>query len=171
MTQLYAHAGQLPTAARLHSRDKLPVPYCRFGCQTEYEDEHHIFVDCPRFSDFCRQVSEEVSRSTISRCTDIIEKGVIPQETAFWIILAAKSLFTNNCSVWPLYNTKFYLGRILRVLDILHLNASIKPTLEIRRQAQFFASLWHLSAIQLTSCIWGQAQRLAAGGAKSCLDN
>lgn len=169
LTQLYARAGQLPTAAHLHSRDKLPVPFCRFGCKVEFEDEHHIFVDCPRFSEFRRQSSEEVSQNTDNRCTDLVEKGVISLATAAKIRRVAKSLFIDDCSVWPLHSTKFYLGRIPRVYDlIIQPNASAESSLEIRRQAHFFASLWHISAIRLAGRIWGQVHRLAASGAKSC---
>lgn len=170
VTQLYARAGQLPTAARLHSRDKLPVPFCRFGCKLEYEDDYHIFVVCPRFSDFRRQFSEEVSRTTDNRCKELMEKGSISNATANKLMLVAKSLFIDHSLVWPLHNTKFYLGRIPKVLDLfLQRNTRSEPNIETRRLVQFFASLWHTSAIRLAGRIWGQVQRYVANEVDSGL--
>lgn len=168
VTQLYARAGQLPTAARLFSRGKLPTPRCRFRCKTEYKDDHHIFVVCPRFSNFRRQFSEENSRNTDNRCKELVDKGLISHEIASQIIRVAKSLFINDRSVWPLHTTKFYFGRIPKVLGILQLqNTGSEPTLETRRLAHFFASLWHTSAIRLAGRIWGQVQRFIAYKANS----
>lgn len=82
VTQLYAHAGQLLTAAHLYSRGKLSVPYCCFRCKLALQDEHHIFVDCPRFSDFRRQSLEEVFQNTDSHCKELVKKSVISQEIA-----------------------------------------------------------------------------------------
>ncbi|KAJ7854789.1 hypothetical protein B0H13DRAFT_2358283 [Mycena leptocephala] len=54
VVQLYARSGQLPSADLLHSRGKIESPLCRMGC-IAIEDAHHIFVECPRYSDWRSQ--------------------------------------------------------------------------------------------------------------------
>ncbi|KAJ7826013.1 hypothetical protein B0H14DRAFT_3725620, partial [Mycena olivaceomarginata] len=49
VVQLYARSGQLPTADVLYSWGKLETPLCQLGCKA-IEDQHHIFIDCPRYT-------------------------------------------------------------------------------------------------------------------------
>ncbi|KNZ80992.1 hypothetical protein J132_03286 [Termitomyces sp. J132] len=164
VVQLYAHAGQLPTALRLHTRGKLDDGSCRFGCRLVSEDEHHIFVDCPRFADMRRESYLEVVHLTSNKCSELIEKGLITADTTRRLSHAAKSLFRDDSSVWPLHNSAYYLGRVPDVLRLLwsEIDSVHGPSLEHRRQAHYFASAWHLSAIRLAGRIWGQVQRMMA---------
>ncbi|KAJ7787436.1 hypothetical protein B0H13DRAFT_1459946, partial [Mycena leptocephala] len=95
--QLYARSGQLPTAETLELRSKLDSGMCRLGC-CAVESMHHIFVECPHFTDWRRDAASELLARTALKLT---EAG-IPEEAQRWVLYAAKSLFTDDAVVWPL---------------------------------------------------------------------
>ncbi|KAJ7477766.1 hypothetical protein B0H11DRAFT_2424813, partial [Mycena galericulata] len=102
VVQLYARSGQLPTADLLYSRDKLNDPRCRAGCQA-IEDQHHIFVDCPRYGDWRVKAAEDAHRRTNSK---LAEKDIEETERT-GLLLAAKSLFLDNDTLWPLHYSSY----------------------------------------------------------------
>ncbi|KAG6874813.1 hypothetical protein C0992_006444, partial [Termitomyces sp. T32_za158] len=164
VVQLYARSGQLPTAVRLHSRGKIQSDRCRFGCHTAIEDEHHIFVECPRFLPLRHDAREEVERVTSARCKELVETGVLDRDSAETINYTAKSLFHDESPIWPLDQSAFHLGLVPNVVRLIRDDDGPKqnPPLEIKRLAHYFASNWHLASIRLTGRIWGQVQRIMA---------
>ncbi|KAJ7936521.1 hypothetical protein B0H13DRAFT_1554079, partial [Mycena leptocephala] len=97
VVQLYARSGQLPTADVLYSRGKLESPLCRLGCNA-IEDQHHIFVDCPRYASWRTTTANELAARTNRK---LEEKG-IEEADRVDLLAAVKSLFIDDASVWPL---------------------------------------------------------------------
>ncbi|KAJ7015872.1 hypothetical protein C8F04DRAFT_984785 [Mycena alexandri] len=91
VVQLYARSGQLPTADILYSRGKIPSPLCRLGCNA-IEDQHHIFVDCPRYAAWRTTTSNELATRTNNK---LAEKG-IEEVDRVDLLAAAKSLFSET---------------------------------------------------------------------------
>ncbi|KAJ6469751.1 hypothetical protein C8R47DRAFT_766938 [Mycena vitilis] len=157
VVQLYARSGQLPTADTLYSRGKIPSPRCRMGCDA-IEDQHHIFVECPRYASWRNTTANEL----VTRTNDkLAEKGI--EEIGRKDLLATvKSLFTDNESVWPLQYSVYFLGHIPK-FD--HKIPSVKDpdeNMAAKRLAHHLAAEWHLTSIRLAGRIWGDWQRQMA---------
>ncbi|KAF5374645.1 hypothetical protein D9615_009023 [Tricholomella constricta] len=170
MIQLYARAGQLPTAARLFERKLISSSKCRFGCGSIVEDDHHIFVECPRFASHRQDAQDELVESTRIKCADFCPR--ICDGAASRLVTAAKSLFTDDSRIWPLHRSAYYLGRTPDVATIIGPFSPIHPPLIIpfanlnqRRFIFRIASDWHLYSIRLAGRIWGELQREMAIGA------
>lgn len=159
--QLYARSGQLPTAEVLESRSKLPSCLCRLGCDA-VESVHHIFVDCVEFKEWRCAAGEEVSLRTERK---LVEAG-IKEEDQRAILKAAKSLFVDDATVWPLKISQYYLGRIPRISDIVT-REMVPDTVKRRKLASHLSADWHTSAIRLAGRIFGSIQRTMAARASS----
>ncbi|KAJ7826737.1 hypothetical protein B0H13DRAFT_1452927, partial [Mycena leptocephala] len=96
IVQLYARSGQLPTADLLHSRGKLEAPACRMGCDA-IEDMHHIFVKCPRYTEWRSKATNDILLHTRAKLTE----KEIEEADAVDLLAAAKSLFLDS-QTWPL---------------------------------------------------------------------
>ena len=66
LVQLYARSGQLPMAEGMGQKGQSADKSCRMGCMA-IEDMHHIFVNCPKYSDLRKEVEVEVIKRTIAR--------------------------------------------------------------------------------------------------------
>ncbi|KAK7025644.1 hypothetical protein R3P38DRAFT_2395747, partial [Favolaschia claudopus] len=104
VVQLYARSGQLPTAEALASRGKLPSSLCRLGCNA-VESMQHIFVDCTHFSQWRIDTASELVARTAVRLN---EAGLSDEEQGS-VLLAAKSLFSDNAVTWPLRMSQYFL--------------------------------------------------------------
>lgn len=167
LVQLYSSPGQLPTATCLHSRHKIDSHQCRFGCIGIPEDDHLIFVECPYFTELRSSSLAVVVEFTESRCQDLVEKNLVSRETALRLIVAAKSLFSDDNKMWPLHRSAFYLGQIPDITRLLGfkqptLHSSLSPSIPFSRDIHSIAMEWHTHSIRLAGRIWGQVQRVAA---------
>ncbi|KAJ7078951.1 hypothetical protein B0H15DRAFT_733632, partial [Mycena belliarum] len=97
LVQIYARSGQLPTAELVAQRSNLSSNMCRFGCAA-IETPHHIFVDCRRFDDWRATATQDVVRRTMHKLTE----QDVDAPHKLMITHAAKSLFSDTRSVWPL---------------------------------------------------------------------
>jgi hypothetical protein len=167
LVQLYSRSGQLPTAARLHSRHKIDSHQCRFGCLGIPEDDHHIFVECPYFAELRTNSLSAVVDFTELKCREMVEKHLLSHEAAQCLIAGAESLFSDDSIAWPLHFSAFYLGRIPDITKLLGfeqptLHSSLSPSIRLSRDIHSIAVEWHTHSIRLAGRIWGQVQRVAA---------
>jgi len=156
LVQLYARSGQLPTADVLFKRGKLKEPQCRLGCGA-IEDQHHVFVKCGKYREWREKAAEELAKVTGRKLSEKDIGG--PIILAF--VQAAKSLFIDDPSVWPLQYSFFYLGHVPPLEHLLP-NSSTGSTLTRSRLLYTIAADWHLASIRLAGRIWGDLQRTMA---------
>ncbi|KAF8222565.1 hypothetical protein L208DRAFT_1322030, partial [Tricholoma matsutake] len=121
LIQLYLHSGQLPMAAHLHSQHRIESQHCCFGCFDIPEDDHHLFVECPYFTELHLNSGSNVVRITEAKCQDLVEGCLLSLDVAQHLVLAAKSLFSDDGAFWPLHHSAFYLGQIPDATVILGL--------------------------------------------------
>ncbi|KAJ7670182.1 hypothetical protein DFH06DRAFT_1125569 [Mycena polygramma] len=106
--QLYTQSGQLPMAETLEARSKLDSGMCRMGCDA-VESVHYIFVDCVQFAEWQADAAVELVARTERK---LVEAGITGDEDQSWILLAAKSLFVDDPTIWPLKISQYYLGQV-----------------------------------------------------------
>ncbi|KAJ6605584.1 hypothetical protein DFH09DRAFT_897302, partial [Mycena vulgaris] len=124
------------------------------------ESMHHLFVICARFDEWRRDAVEEVGTRTGRKLT---EAG-IPEEGQLQVVCAAKSLFSDEPSVWPLKTTQYYLGQV-PYTQTLTTSTMLPDSINRRRLASQIASEWHTGAIRLAGRIFGFVQRTMAARA------
>ncbi|KII90980.1 hypothetical protein PLICRDRAFT_697396 [Plicaturopsis crispa FD-325 SS-3] len=149
--QLYARSGQLPTADVLFRRDKLIGDRCRFGCETS-ESAHHIFVECPRYTEWRRMTADDV----VGRTRMKLAEQEVPEPAQQRLLHTAKSLFCDD-ECWPFHQSLFYYGQLPPLPALL-------PQTEMsyisrKRLLHHLAADWHTSAIRLAGRIFGDLQR------------
>ncbi|KAJ7196368.1 hypothetical protein GGX14DRAFT_376195, partial [Mycena pura] len=111
-------------------------PNCRMGCAA-IEDVHHIFVDCARYTSWRAKATEELYTR------------------------ASKLLFSDDCSLWPLHYSTYFLGHVLKFTHLLPLNHDL-PKLAFARLIHHLSAEWHTTSIRLTGRIWGNWQKETA---------
>ncbi|KAJ7859254.1 hypothetical protein B0H13DRAFT_1640119 [Mycena leptocephala] len=132
---------------------------CGLGC-CAVESMHHIFVECPHFTDWCRDAASELLARTALKLT---EAG-IPEEAQRWVLYAAKSLFTDDAVVWPLKISQYYVGQLRSIRE--HVSVALIPNVVKRRKLWSHISAdWDTSAIRLAARIFGSIQRTMAARA------
>jgi len=145
--QLYARSGQLDTAVHLSSRLKDgSQPWCRFGCQ-QFEDPHHIFVLCPKFT----ALRDTYTHRLKSVVLTILDTYHPPEQDISFIMKQVSNLFSDS-DVWPSRRAGYYLGMLPRLVPHPHI-ASIMHS-RLAHQA-------HTISIQLAGRIWGSVRRAA----------
>lgn len=155
--QLYSRSGQLPTADILVERGKLSSDRCRLGCD-EVEDMHHVFVYCEAYREWRAEAEASVVEWTKDRLATLEVEEVVANN----LLKSAKSLFTDDPSVWPLQKTLFYLGQLPKV-DPLISSGSVEPGEVFRKRLKcHIVNGWHLSCIRLAGRIFGDFQRRMA---------
>ena len=107
ISQLYARSGQLPMAEGMVQKGQSGDKSCRTGCMV-IEDMHHIFIDCPKYSDLRKEAEIEVVKGTITH----IQTFEIKETCMTSLLQIAKSLFIDCVFTWPLHYSFFYLGHI-----------------------------------------------------------
>ena len=151
--QWYAWSGQLPTATGMKEKGQGENTQCRMGCDA-IEDTHHIFIACKTFD----KLRADACRETVEKTRWKIK--VIGLEGAQFtsLLKTAKSLFSDCSITWPLHYSFYYLGHIPK-LDA-HVNPNIfESRLKRERFIHNISGDWHMSAIRLTSRIWGKVQK------------
>ncbi|KAJ7500940.1 hypothetical protein B0H11DRAFT_1714061, partial [Mycena galericulata] len=113
-------------------------PNCHMGCAA-IEDAHHIFVDCTRYDDWRSKASEELH----TRARDKL------------------SLFSDNCSLWPLHYSAYFLGHIPKFMHLLPPGHEL-PKLAFARLIHHLSAEWHTTSIRLAGRIWGHWQKETA---------
>lgn len=149
--QLYIRSGQLATRARLKARGLCASSACRFGCMA-LEDEHHIFVECPRFDRFRSGAVTDILRGTVS-----LLDGVPEPERAV-LKMAARTFFRSDSMAWPGDGQSRYWTGLLPPLHRLWPSSSLPPGQRERLMTSLHRS-WHTVCIRLTGRIWGDVQR------------
>jgi hypothetical protein len=159
LVQLYARSGQLATANVIARRAPQPNhdDRCRFGCLV-METPHHIFVGCPAQDVFRKVAGERV----IAKTTDILDRhqGRLGPTQRQAILDAARSLFTDSASIWPLQISQYYLGHVPplhRIADAPH-----DCPLDLTRLLAQISREWHLTSIYLAGRIYGALQTKVA---------
>jgi hypothetical protein len=153
LVQLYARSGQLATADLLYSRGKLGSNRCRFGCE-DVEDMHHLFVECARFTKWREEVKEDLLRRTKRKLDDLN----IEEAGQDGLLMAVKSLFKNDSSIWPLHYSFYYVGHMPNLDKFLTKDLPISQ-LARRRLLHNLSADWHLFSIRLAGRIFGEVQR------------
>ncbi|KAG8775023.1 hypothetical protein FRC16_004910, partial [Serendipita sp. 398] len=149
--QLLTRSGQLDT---MYTRWKRGIGSnnhgkCEYGCGM-LQDEHHIFVICPYFSDMRREANKMIADGTEKLLKKVdIDEG---QKDQFRII--AKSLLYDNV-IWPLQQSRFYLGFVPPMNHIQN-DMDRKEKLNIKHS---LAIIWHTEMIKLCGRIWGSIMR------------
>ena len=153
--QLYSRSGQLPTADNMFRKRMRVSNLCRFGC-IAMEDVHHIFTVCPSFDKFRKEALEKVLEET----EKMLVKEKVGDSAENDIKHRAKSLFKDCPRSWPLARSQYYLGHIPPLKTIL--KPAISDHIRCEKIAHSIHSIWHMSAIRLTSRIWGDLIRRIA---------
>jgi hypothetical protein len=154
--QLYARSGQLPIAETLEQRSKLSSSTCRL-CGNAVESMHHVFVDCRDFESWRMTAADEL----VNRTELKLIEAEIPVGEQQAVLSAAKSLFTDEPTVWPLTISQYYIGQIPSLNDLIT-REMIPDTIRRRKLTSHVASDWHTSSIRLAGRIFGSFQRTMA---------
>jgi hypothetical protein len=152
------------------SGDRMGRAYCRFGCLDIPEDDHHLFVECPYFTELRLNSLSDVVKFTEIKCRDIVEDHLLSRERTQCLIVAAKSLFCDDSATWPLHRSAFYLGQIPDITKLLGFeqptpHSSLSPSIQLSHVIHSIATEWHAHSIRLAGRIWGQVQHIAANEA------
>lgn len=153
LIQLYARSGQLATADCLHQRGMLPTNRCRFGCEA-VEDMHHIFVECRKYEQWRTKAAEELGIRTERKMIEQEIEGSAREQ----ITGAAKLLFSNDESIWPLHYTFYYLGHMPKIAHLIPTTLSGGST-AARKLRHHLTTDWHMASIRLAGRIFGDLQR------------
>ena len=95
-----------------------------------------------------------------------MEAGLLRDEDRRPILDAAKSLFIDDATVWPLTISQYYLGQIPSIQA--HITSGLLPDMVKRRKLiSHLSSDWHMSSIRLAGRIFGSVQRTMAARAAS----
>lgn len=153
LVQLYARSGQLPTAEGMFQKKALLSRNCRFGCP-DTESPHHIFVDCPRYSELRVKELGSLTTSIKKRLDDALLKP--PDQVP--LLETAKFIFSDSDAVWPLQSASFFLGQIPKVEPLISA-LSMDNHVNRSRLVHNIASDMHLSSVRLASRIFGDLQK------------
>ena len=142
--QLYLRSGQLDTslslASRLHDDHQ---PWCRFGCPT-FEDPHHIFLHCPRFSSLRDARTSELTFN-VGR---ILESSSISSADRALVLNRVRNLFQDS-DAWPAGRSLYYLGILPQFFP---------PTIHSLQTHTRLAHECHTVSIRLAGQIWAAAR-------------
>ena len=153
LVQLYARSGQLPTAQGMCQKKALVSQNCRFGCP-DTESPHHIFVDCPRYSELRAKELDSLITCVEKR----LHEAKLPPEDQALLLQSAKSMFSDSQTFWPLDSATFFLGQIPKVDPLIPPN-SMNNLVNRSRLVHNVASDMHLSSVRLASRIFGDLQK------------
>jgi len=153
VVQWYAQSGQLPTADGMKKKGQGEDNRCWKGCNA-IEDPHHVFVLCKAFRKLREDAREELVKKTIRK----IEASGLAEAQFTSLMQTAKSLFSDCSITWLLHHSFYYLGHIPKLDELVDTNI-FANRLKCERFLHNIAGDWHMSAVRLTSWIWGQMQR------------
>ena len=119
---------------------------------------HHVFVYCEAYREWRAEAEASVVEWTKDRLATLEVEEVVANN----LLKSAKSLFTDDPSVWPPQKTLFYLGQLPKV-DPLISSGSVEPGEVFRKRLKcHIVNGWHLSCIRLAGRIFGDFQRRMA---------
>ncbi|KAJ7940607.1 hypothetical protein B0H13DRAFT_1585604, partial [Mycena leptocephala] len=110
----------------------LEAPACRMGCDA-IEDMHHIFVKCPRYTEWRSKATNDILLRTRAKLTE-------------------KEL--EEADAYSVY----YLGHIPPIDALVPRNNDLNGVTR-SRLIHHFASDWHTACIRLAGRIWGDWQK------------
>ncbi|KAI1797249.1 hypothetical protein LXA43DRAFT_877648 [Ganoderma leucocontextum] len=148
--QLYARSSQLATAWTRCSRFRDAPPVCHFGCAA-LESAHHLFVLCPHFATFRDDAFCAILRDTSA----LLESADVSPLFAGAVLRIARTLFSDDGTVWPQFHSHYFLGTIPAIPSPPP-GASGADSLPLHRLRIRLANLWHTASIRLAARIWGQ---------------
>ncbi|KAK7027262.1 hypothetical protein VNI00_015351 [Paramarasmius palmivorus] len=152
VVQLYARSSQLDTNFTKFRRFGDISPWCSFGC-AELETTHHIFTECPRFAHFRTHAKD----SLVSTTTSLVQRQPyhLTKDEQAAIVTASSQLFADT-DIWPLKRTRYYLGSMPNISNIVH---SLSTN---QRAHTAIVQSWHVAAIRLAGRIWGEYRRVTS---------
>ncbi|KAG2095675.1 uncharacterized protein F5147DRAFT_553095, partial [Suillus discolor] len=127
LVQLYARSRQLDSASVRFARMGDISPWCQFGCEC-LETPHHLFVKCPHTTSMLL-----FEAKTTVQTTDVY-------------LHSTRRLFVDDASVWPLRETRYYLGTVPAIQTPDQISSVL---------ATKIAHVWHGASIRLAGQIWG----------------
>ncbi|KAJ7234955.1 hypothetical protein C8J57DRAFT_1573080 [Mycena rebaudengoi] len=114
-SQMNREADHYTSKAQRHlGRSKLNSSTCRL-CGNAMESMHHVFVDFRDFESWRVTAADELANRTEHK---LIE-AEIPVGEQQAVLSAAKSLFTDEPTVWPLTISQYYIGQIPSLNDFV----------------------------------------------------
>ena len=119
------------------------------------EDEHHIFVDCPEFDEWRLQAGEKLRRVLEER----VAKMEVEEDAKNDFLLKAESFYVDDPTVWPLKESRFYLGHVPKLSNLLPQSHSGPGSCQGERIIHAIYCEWHNAGVRLTSRIYGELQR------------
>ncbi|KAF8163596.1 hypothetical protein B0H34DRAFT_639066, partial [Crassisporium funariophilum] len=128
---------------------------CRLGCN-ETESPRHLFVECKQYQQWRIDATQEVLEKTELK-TDTIGIAGIAKEN---LLTAAKSLFKDDPTVWPLQHSHYFLGQIPNIKNLINDNSI--STIQKQCIKSHISSDWHTTSIQLVGRIFGDFQKRMA---------
>ena len=149
-TQLLARSSQLPSAARLYGRRLCNSASCRMHCGWNWEDDHHLFVDCPAFEELRAEASATLS-ATLREDVDSI-----PASDRFFIRRLLSHLFKDDPACWPTGVTHYYMGWAPKLEPGVPIG--VYSPIERSRMMKRISAAVHTASIRLTGRIWGKLQ-------------
>ncbi|RDX46496.1 hypothetical protein OH76DRAFT_1558338 [Lentinus brumalis] len=148
--QLYSRSSQLDTAFTRYSRYGDCSPWCHAGCAA-VETAHHVFVVCPAFDRFRQSALRDVIRDTSEQLTTAKTTPTLTEV----VLRVTSALFSDSSEVWPQHTSRYYLGTMPPLQNIIR----FPDTLDGRRLLTRVVQAWHLASIRLASRIWGEYKR------------
>lgn len=140
-------SGQPPPASELHTSEIIVPPRCRFNCGCDWEDDHHIYVQCIRTQRF----RVAAVRSLESELVAFI--GDIAPSDRFSIRYLIHHLFDDNELCWPLGRSLYYVGHTPPLHQFLPQDKKSKRDIDLINAAL------HAASIRLAGRIWGEVSR------------
>lgn len=154
--QLYARSGQLATADILFRRGKIQDNGCRLGCN-DVESMRHVFVKCAVYQQWRDEACEHTVENTTLKLSSMQLEGPVKDI----LISAAKSLFSDHPTIWPLHLTMFYIGQIPDLETLIPPDHGLNKITMMKLKTHL-SSDWHMSSIRLAGRIFGDYQRRMA---------
>lgn len=151
--QLYARSGQLATAEKMEEGMGNGCR-CRLGC-ADIEDEHHIFVICLHFDGWRLQAGEQLGKIVSER----LSKLDLVEEYKNEILSKAMSFYIDEPTLWPLKESRFYLGHVPKLFKLFPTQCDGHTRLQMERVIHAIYCEWHNASVRLAARIFGEFQR------------
>jgi hypothetical protein len=138
-------------------RGKLRSDRCRLGCD-DVEDMHHVFVDCRIYERW----RDEAWTSVVDWTKEKLDAVEIEEVVKDSLLIAAKSLFSDDPLVWLLHKTFFYLGQLPKIDPLINRSSTELGEVFQRRLKSHIVNCWHTTCIRLVGRIFGDFQQRMA---------
>lgn len=156
VVQLYVRSSQLDTAAKRAKRFGDVTLMCRHGCSA-IETWHHIFLDCPVFTD----LRETAAFQLVTETCKVLEGIDVPDSTLQYVRDSANTIFRDSSVFWPQHESRYYMGLIPPIEDIITIPTCVPGVTRVRVVTRI-AQTWHSMSIRLAGRIWGNHKRRVA---------